>query len=579
MAADRAELEKLIRAADAAGDGAAVQVLFAEMDKLGQPARRLQMAPPPGTLPLGMTPQGAGAAMFMPQSMGNLMDTAGVTAEAKPSDVVAMGPEVALQGATGLLGTAVGGLAGIGQGIKNRFSPGMPADQRVQQVQQAMTYQPRTAGGQMLSSTVGLPGRAWQAGTNKAGEFVTDVTGLPSLGAAIKTVGDVAPAIIPGIAASRGPKGPRPNEKFVDTKNAVPTTEQLIAQSDAAYKAADASNVVIRPESTRRVVDLLQRIADEENLGKLPPKMKEASDILRDRADAGKPLSLRDADKVRQLINDAKKSTDAADQRLATVAQKEYDSYLDNLQPSDTLAGNSAQGVALLKEARDLFRKRRGSEMIDDLEHNAALSGDAKYSQAGLEHALRQEFLKLARNRRERKKLTHEQQAAIDKVAAPGKLANTLRNIGKFDPVKGGMPAFMTSVVGGGGGALFGGPLGAVVGPALLGTAANLANRKASSITRGNVAKAREAMVGRSTGGLLDAGEATQPLVAPRGLLGGSAPRSAAQLRSEIASLDAEVQRLQAAGPAASTVRAAVESEVARLRRELEAAVAQGARP
>lgn len=36
MAADRAEIERLIRAADAAGDGAAVQVLFGELDKLDQ---------------------------------------------------------------------------------------------------------------------------------------------------------------------------------------------------------------------------------------------------------------------------------------------------------------------------------------------------------------------------------------------------------------------------------------------------------------------------------------------------------------------------------------------------------------
>ena len=108
-----------------------------------------------------------------------------------------------------------------------------------------------------------------------------------------------------------------------------------------------------------------------------------------------------------------------------------------------------------------------------------------------------------------------------------------------------------------------------------------VARRGATKMTEANVNAAREALVGRGmpSGGLLDVGSATQPLAGPRGLLGKSAPRTPAQLRKEIASLDLEVQRLASMGPTSNTVRAAVESEVARLRKELEAAEAQGGRP
>jgi len=360
-----------------------------------------------------------------------------------------------------------------------------------------------------FSRTVGAPGEAWQHGTNIAGEKVTDWTGSPALGTAVKTIGDFAPAFMTrGNVFGEGsvPRRTGPRADYVRREDSpVPTSEQLAAAASEAYKASDAAGVVIRPESTRAVVSMIQDVAKSENLGKLPPKIKEASDILIERIDKNEPLSLRDADKVRQLINDAKKSTDAADQRLASIIQERYDAYLDNLKPSDTLAGDSAQGVALLRDARDLFRRRRNSERLDEMEERARVKGDAKYTQAGDEHALRGEFLALA-NSKEIRKFTPEEQAAIKRVAAPGKGANLLRNLGKFDPMRGGMATALGAGVGGGFGAAIAGPAGGLIGPVALGTAAHLANRGSKAITKGNVAKAREILVGRELrpSGLLD---------------------------------------------------------------------------
>jgi hypothetical protein len=505
----------------------------------------------------------------------------------------ALGPlETVGQAGSGLLGMVAGGWAGIGQGLKNTFAPqpdAMTAGDRVNQVAGGITYQPRTGLGQGMSRIVGLPGEAWSAGTTKAGEFGTDVTGSPFVGATIKTLGDLAPAAATAgesAAFTRGITRGSPNGSYTPKIEPLRTTDELKAASNATYKAADEQGVVIRPESTQKAIDIFRRVAEEENLGKLPPKLNEAVTILQDRLAAKKPLSLKDADKVRQLINDAFKSQDAGDQRLAAIVKDQYDGYLETLSPTDTLAGNSAHGVALLGEARDLWGRAKKSEMLDSMENKAGLTGESKYTQAGLEHALRQEFLRLAKNDREMKKLSPEEQAAIRKVAAPGAKANLVRNVGKMDPTRGGMAANINTVVGGGLGAAMGGLLGgipgaaggAVVGPALIGGAANLANRSALKTTQRNVANARETLVGRGQqqGGLLTSGN--KPLTQPRGLLGTNA-RPLTEIRNDLQVLDAEVKRLAEMGPVADTVRKSVEAELALLRRELATAESQGASP
>ena len=569
------DLLDLVEQARAEGDTATEQKAIAAYKRESSPL------PPVYGPSINITPQMLLAQRYAeaPARVGEMM---GITEENTRNGAAQFaGPlEVAAQAGSGLAGAVAGGLAGIGQGIKNQFSPGMPAGDRVRQVQGAMTYQPRTGAGAGLSSVLGLPGRAITAGSEYLGGKTTDATGNPALGAAVETVGEFIPALV-GAKLSLPKSGPKPTGKYVDTRFDVPTTEVLRNEKNLAYKEAEAAGVVIRPESTQRVVEIFDTVAKKENLGRLPPKLKEAADILRERVSKKEPLTLMDADKARQLINDALKSTDAGDRRLAKTIKAQYDEYLRTLKPEDTFAGDSAKGVAALEKARSLHQRLSNSEMLDSMERKADLKGEAKYTQAGSEHALRQEFLKLVTNDKKMRMLTEEQKAALRKVAAPGATANLVRNLGKIDPSRGGMAAALNTVIGGGGGAVLGGLLGgpvgagsgAIAGQAGLAALANIANRSALKNTKANAAKAREVLVGR---GLRPMNE---------GLLSkaGTSPRNAAttgrspqQLRAEIEALDAEVFRLSAMGPAASTVRKSVESELARLQRELAAAEALG---
>jgi hypothetical protein len=430
---------------------------------------------------------------------------------------------------TSFTGNLAGNIAGLGAlGVNAMFptragSPALDPAAIRDRVSAASTYVPENQDS-LTMKVLQAPGKV----IGGAGEFLR--SGADKLDPS-GTLGHVAAAIPQGAADYIGIKGtqlataPKVPTPYKAPVKEVPTTPELRKAASDAYEAADKAGVVIKPESTRRVVTMMKSVAKTENLGKLPPMLKEAADILTERIKNNEPLTLMDADKVRQLINDAKKSKDPADIRLAKIMQEKYDTYLDNLGAGDVATGDAAKGLSLLKEARAQFQRRRRSELLDEIEKRADVTGDVNYTQAGQDLALRREYAKLAKNERQMKMFSAEEQAAIRQVARGGKKANILRNIGKMDPTRGGASAAINAGVGGvtGGaiGAMLGGPAGAgagaLTGQALLGAAANIANKGALRITRENIAKARETLVGRGLTGTARPAPAVQGTKAGKG--------------------------------------------------------------
>lgn len=133
---------------------------------------------------------------------------------------------------TGAVGSVAGGLAGIGQGIKNTIAQGakditapypsplwdvgMPAAERVEKVSRAMTYEPRSAAGKTVASGVQeglsyltekpgeLVGGGVQAGATALGAS-PEVAG--ALGAGAKTATEVVPQALLGRGAGVAVRG------------------------------------------------------------------------------------------------------------------------------------------------------------------------------------------------------------------------------------------------------------------------------------------------------------------------------------------------------------------------------------
>lgn len=103
-------------------------------------------------------------------------------------DVLA-GGESALQIGTGAIALPIAGLAGLAAGGDANT---------IRNVQEKLTYQPRNAGGQIITEGVTAPLTAYDKGANWLGEKTAEKTGSPFLGSAAYTLASLLPAFATG---------------------------------------------------------------------------------------------------------------------------------------------------------------------------------------------------------------------------------------------------------------------------------------------------------------------------------------------------------------------------------------------
>jgi hypothetical protein len=446
--------------------------------------------------------------------------------------------EAAGQAVTGLGSSAAAGLGGLGALITNPLANYDNTADMIRGVQERRTYQPRTPSGQEVSGAIASPKNPlnWPG---VAGEYLGDKSadaGLPPwLSTSFRMAPEVATAMVGGKVKAVGerPSVPKP------APEPIPTTEQLSAASKSAYKSAKDSGVIVPPEGYGEALGRVQSMLKEEGLN--PTLHPKSTAVLKElEGSSGKALTLQEAETLRKIARDAEDDLNPVtrqptpDSRLAGKIVDELDESIDALSTNN--------------EARALWSRSRRSQMIDQMIHRAEIKAGAHYTQAGMEHALRQEFKQLALNPRRMRGLTAEQRAAVEKVAKGGPLENTLRLLGKFDPTG--------SVVSAAGSLATGGMLAPLTGGASLAlpVAGFAAKRGATALTARNVDAAREALVGRGL---------------PNKASASSAPRTQAQIFSELQKLDGELAALPKSEPFDSPRRVALGKRAELLRAEL----------
>jgi hypothetical protein len=230
---------------------------------------------------------------------------------------------------------------------------------------------------------------------------------------------------------------------------AVPTTEELKAASRQAYKRAEQAGVMVAPQS---IENLQARVIQQLDREGLDPTLHPAtSAALRRIGESEGPLTLERVEIMRRVAKEAEKAaTQDADRRLAGMLVDDIDEFIDSLSSRDVIAGDPQLAARMLRDARNLWSRARKAELVEELIDKAQTRAGAHFTQAGIEHALRQEFKNLALNKRRLRMFTPQEQAAIKSIARGSNIENTLRNLGKFDPTSGGMAAFISAALGGG---------------------------------------------------------------------------------------------------------------------------------
>jgi hypothetical protein len=266
------------------------------------------------------------------------------------------------------------------------------------------------------------------------------------------------------------------------SKDAAPSREELAKQSKAAYDRAEQAGVVIKPESFANATgQIRQKLRTEGFSEKLHPRAAAALEELE--ASQG-PVSLEQAEILRRIAKSAESSIEPDERRIGGLLVDHLDDYIDNLGAADVAAGNAAQAVPALNEARALWTRKRKADDIAELMRRAELSAP-NFSASGMENAIRTEFRSLAKNEKRMRRFSKEERAAIERVAKGGKLDNVLRMVGKFTPT-----GVVSGALSSGAGFLAGGPVGAVALPA-----AGLASRYAATrMTTGNALRAEALM-------------------------------------------------------------------------------------
>ena len=267
-------------------------------------------------------------------------------------------------------------------------------------------------------------------------QYVTEESGSPLAGAAA--------GILTSIPFSMGAKGILQ----------APTVQELKGQAGQQYKFAEEAGAVFKRNAYNKFSTGLESTLRKEGLDKtLHPRVFAALERIKDTKGN---VSLENMEILRRISQAAGSSADASERRLASILVDNLDDFVETAQPGQ-LAKGSSEAVSALTDARELWKRAKKTEILDDLVASAELRADANFSQSGMENALRRKLVTLADNPKKLRAFTKEEQSAIKVAAKGGPIQNALRLVGKLAP---------TGIVSGGGsvglGYLAGGPIGAI---------------------------------------------------------------------------------------------------------------------
>lgn len=306
--------------------------------------------------------------------------------------------ERVIQGSTGALGGTLGSVGG-GRAIVEaaRAAPGLqsPVAQGTLAIGQEAARRPI---GQLVAAPL----------ATAAGQTVTEATDSPLAGLAA----GVATGSVLGL---------RPTKR-----GAVPTAEELLAQSKANYEILDKSgfqldNTLFKQHMASLPAKLRSQVGYVESVN---PKVAGAfKEILLDT-----PKDVAEITALRKIIGGAAGSADKSERMVAMKLLDEFDSYVLNAPPSAIISGD-AKAMSAWKAARADYAKVKKSELIEDI------VARAEVSQGGKEPSIAQGLSALAKNDKKMRFFTADEQEAIREAAKGGTLQSMMRTIGKFSPM------------------------------------------------------------------------------------------------------------------------------------------------
>lgn len=220
---------------------------------------------------------------------------------------------------------------------------------------------------------------------------------------------------------------------------AQPTVTALKNKAENLYEQAENAGVIIKDSSIRNFARNLT--AEMANEGITPNLHPNAFAALKKLRGLKGNLTLKGAEIERRILQNrvgdaagiAARSGQKDDLRIARIIVDKYDNFIENLNPTSTLAGTSSTAaVKLLKDARNIYAQKAKGETIEGLIEKAKNNTGALGIK--LEQNIKSEFKKLANNVRGISRFSKEEQKAIRNVANGSMTRNVISTLGRIIP-------------------------------------------------------------------------------------------------------------------------------------------------
>lgn len=331
------------------------------------------------------------------------------------------------------------------------------------------------------------------------GGFLPRMQDAALSGAAGGFIGGLIPAVGAGVKRVAGGLAERAAAK--EALKTAPTTEQLRAAGNAAYKAVDDAGVVVKPDAfggmVQGVTDTMRRGGLDEGMGSLTPQAARAAAILEDAATSPKNASgvpFSEIDLLRRKAGvPASNMAVPLESRLGMQAIEGVDDFVNKLTPDQVIAGDAEALPGLISKARETWSRMSKSQMIDD-----AISASENYL-SGSASGIRNQFARILKSDKLSRGFTEAEKKAMRRVVN-GSIPEQLLNL-----VGGGLGQL--GLMGGGWGA--GGVPGALAGAAVAGGA----RRGAEAVAQKNAEIVRALVAAGNTTTLPQVGNQARSLI------------------------------------------------------------------
>jgi len=393
----------------------------------GDIAQALKKLPTPKTAPTSTTlqPDVPLVASQMPKQIPVAEPKRGMM------DYVKALGEVPATMASGMIAQPVGAAYGVAKGMLGPKTPQamQEAQQAGGQLAQKLQYQPTSPVSQDVLQGIGSAME-----TAKIPPYMGNIGAIPS---AIQA-GNVAKpmmqadlqAIKPAVNQMAQALRREPGVDYKAIAKGAPTAESLATESSNLFKAAKESGVELNAKDfATNMASVTKDLRNEGYDPRLYPKLAVAVEEL---TNAQIPKDFNELSTLRKFIRNAQKSTDPDEKRLATTLKEDFDAYVSTI-PESSVVGGSKQGLADWKQARDSYSKLSKSEIFTDMLEKAELD-KSKFTQSGAENALASQLRRLAKNDKQMRLFTSEEQDAIKAAAKGGTMQNLLKFYGRFSP-------------------------------------------------------------------------------------------------------------------------------------------------